>query len=64
MSSCIPCGHLVATIEQCNIGRKFPHDCTGCAAYVPALAEKERTQCEVWSKRHGCAVSLKNALRE
>lgn len=47
----IPCAHLEA--EACAIGRHFPRDCHGCAAYQPSLTPEERTRCEVWTRVMG-----------
>lgn len=51
----IPCGHLVEHAEggKCMIGRSFPNECCGCAAYIPGLTEQERQRCEVWSRVMG-----------
>lgn len=51
----IPCCNLIETDPPaCHIGRRFPEDCCGCAAYVAGLAEQERTRCEIWSRVMGC----------
>lgn len=47
----IPCAHLEA--EACALGRHFPRDCPGCAAYQPLLADADRTACEVWTRVMG-----------
>lgn len=50
----IPCGHLVEhDPPSCMLGRAFPVDCAGCAAYLPGLTEQERVRCEVWSRVMG-----------
>ena len=47
----IPCGHLIERDKpSCMLGRSFPAECAGCAAYVPGLHEQERTRCEVWQQ--------------
>lgn len=55
----IPCGHLIAADPAaddkscCNLGRRFPDDCTGCASYTPGITNEERTRCEVWTRVMG-----------
>lgn len=56
MSACnaVPCGHLIERDQpSCMLGRTFPADCAGCAAYIPGLTEQERQRCEVWSRVMG-----------
>jgi hypothetical protein len=47
----IPCAHLEG--EACALGRHFPRDCHGCAAYQPLLTETDRVRCEVWTRVMG-----------
>ena len=46
-----PCLHLVTYGggAGCHIGRGFPSDCHGCAAYVAGINEEERQRCEAWA---------------
>lgn len=60
----IPCGHLVEHHDggTCMIGRSFPSECGGCAAYIPGLTEQERTRCEVWQQTN-CGLRRVNHER-
>lgn len=50
----IPCAHLIESDPpRCDIGRVFPSECRGCAAYLPGLNNGERQRCEVWSRVMG-----------
>ena len=49
----IPCLHLIEDPPRCNLGRRVPEDCGGCAAYEPGLDARERTRCEVWTRVMG-----------
>ena len=53
-----PCAHLVETDAtgcppRCELAKRFPRDCAGCASYVPGLTEQERVRCEVWTRVMG-----------
>jgi hypothetical protein len=51
-----PCLHLVTFADGagCHIGRAFPEECHGCAAYVAGINEEERRRCEAWTAAARC----------
>jgi len=49
----LPCLNLDAEQKACTVGRAFPADCQTCAAYVPAIADADRTRCEIWTRVMG-----------
>jgi hypothetical protein len=47
-----PCYHFRADDRRCVLGKSWPRDCGGCAAYEPGLARDDQAKLETWIDGH------------